>query len=193
MIAYIKGALVFKSPTHVVIETNGLGYHVNISLPTYEKVQALEECLLHTHFHVKEDSQTLYGFWTVQEKKMFQHLISVSGVGPNTARVMLSSMSYEEIHHAIVQGNVKLLQSIKGIGPKSAQRMILELRDKVAREELPTVKGALRGNTSFDDALMALTALGISRTMATKALNKAANTPANDTVEKLVKAALKLL
>ncbi len=193
MIAYIKGQFTHKSPTNVVIESHGLGYHVNISLNTYAKVQGLDSGLLHIHFHVKEDAHTLYGFFTTAEKTMFQYLISVSGVGPNTARMMLSSMEPSEIQQAIVLENVKLLQGIKGIGPKSAQRIILELKDKVAREELPTTKAAGGHNSNLDDALSALAALGISRPLAQKALSKAVKESKSDTVEGLVKTALKLL
>jgi len=193
MIAYIKGQFTYKSPTHVIMESHGLGYHVNISLNTYEKVQSLDHGLLHIHFHVKEDAHTLYGFFSEGERRMFQHLISVSGVGPNTARMMLSSMEPIEIQQAIVLENVKLLQSIKGIGPKSAQRIILELKDKVSRENLPTAKGASGDNSNMEDALSALSALGISRPLAQRALSKAVKELNSGTVEGLVKTALKLL
>ncbi len=193
MIAYIKGLFTFKSPTYVLMETQGIGYHVNISLNTYEKIQELKEGVLQIHFHVKEDAHTLYGFFEPGEKTMFQHLIAVSGVGPNTARMMLSSMNPSEIQMAIISENVKLLQGIKGIGPKSAQRIILELKDKVARENLPTTKASLGHNSNMEDALSALAALGISRPLAQKALSKAVKESKSDTIEGLVKAALKLL
>ncbi len=195
MIAYLKGKLTYKSPTDVIIDINGVGYMVHISLHTYEQIQQAESCQLFTYFHVKEDAHTLYGFWDVKEKLLFTQLISVSGVGPNTARMMLSALSPGEIQGAIMEENEKLLQKIKGIGAKSAKRIILELKDKVAKtyqEGGQTVVS--KHNTRQDDALSALVALGIPKAIAQKALNKVVkSSPELDSVEQLVKGALKLL
>jgi len=129
MYAYIDGKLVFKSAAFVVIDAGGVGYHINISLNTYSKLGNTEKCKLYTWLHVKEDAHTLYGFAEEGERRLFLHLISIPGIGPNTGRMMLSSITPEEIQNAIISGNVSLIQRIKGIGPKSAQRIILELQD----------------------------------------------------------------
>src|SRR3569833_2269539 len=134
MYAYIDGKLAFKSPSYVVIEAGGVGYHINISLSTYSKLGDSEKCKLFTWLHVKEDAHTLYGFSDEGERRLFLHLISVSGIGPNTGRMMLSSITPEEIQTAIVKGDIPLIQRIKGIGPKSAQRLVLELQDKLRKE-----------------------------------------------------------
>ncbi|MFN6946138.1 MAG: Holliday junction branch migration protein RuvA, partial [Cytophagaceae bacterium] len=129
MIAYVDGKLVHKEPAYVIIETNGLGYEIKISLQTYSSLQEGERCKLLTYFHVKEDAHTLYGFSSSLEKKVFMDLISISGVGPNTALTCLSSMSAPEIAQAISNEDVRTIQNIKGIGAKTAQRIILELKD----------------------------------------------------------------
>src|SRR5687767_6240953 len=132
MIGYIIGNLTFKSPAYVLLECGGVGYQAFISLNTFTQIQHLERCKLHTYLHVTETAHTLYGFADELEKTLFTQLISVSGIGPSTARVALSSLSPEELQKAILQENERLIQSIKGIGPKSAKRMILELKDKMA-------------------------------------------------------------
>ena len=131
MYAYIKGKLTFKSPTQVYLECNGIGYLINISLQTYSEIEPLDDVKLYTQQIIREDAHTMYGFFSEDEKNMFNHLISVSGIGPNTARLMLSSMNSTEWINAIISEDVRLIQSVKGVGPKSAQRVIIELKDKV--------------------------------------------------------------
>src|ERR1700744_4363447 len=142
MYAYIDGKLAFKSPAYVVIDAGGVGYHINISLNTYSKLGEGERCKLLTWLHVKEDAHTLYGFAEEGERRLFLHLISISGIGPNTGRMILSSITPQEIQNAIVSGNVSQIQRIKGIGPKSAQRIILELQDKLRKEGPDKLKAA---------------------------------------------------
>src|SRR6201996_4771919 len=142
MYAYIDGKLAFKSPSYVVIDAGGVGYHINISLNTYSLLGTTERCKLYTWLHVKEDGPRLYGFADEGERRLFLHLISISGIGPNTGRMMLSSITPAEIQAAIVNGNVALIQRIKGIGPKSAQRVILELQDKLRKEGSETLSTA---------------------------------------------------
>src|SRR6201996_3680806 len=160
MYAYISGKLVFKGPTYVVIEAGGIGYQINISLNTYSSIADQENCKLYTWMHVKEDAHTLYGFAEEGERRLFLHLISVSGIGPNTGRMMLSSITPDEIQSAIVNGNVSLIQRIKGIGPKSAQRIVLELQDKLRKEGSDALTVAPANKTAKDEALSALIMLG---------------------------------
>jgi Holliday junction DNA helicase RuvA len=194
MYAYIDGKLSFKCPTYVVIEAGGVGYHINISLNTFSSIQDQERCKLYTWLHVKEDAHTLYGFADEGERRLFLHLISVSGIGPNTGRMMLSSITPQEIQQAIVNGDVPLIQRIKGIGPKSAQRLILELQDKLKREGYDSLISIPKNHTVKDEALSALIMLGFAKNAAEKALDQAIN-QANDslTVEALIKIALKSL
>jgi Holliday junction DNA helicase RuvA len=195
MYAYIDGKLVFKSPAYVVIDANGVGYHINISLNTYSLMGDTERLKLFTWLHVKEDAHTLYGFVDESERNLFLHLISISGVGPNTGRMMLSSLAPAEIHAAIVNGNVSVIQRIKGIGPKSAQRVILELQDKLRKEGVgastsstPIIK------TAKEEALAALVMLGFVRNAAEKVLDQELNKNGQTlTVEELIKLALKSL
>ena len=194
MIAYIKGKLTHKDPTYVIIETNGIGYHVNISLTTYSKVKDEENCFLHTYFHVKEDSQSLYGFSTPNEKKIFLDLISISGVGPNTGLMVQSSLSAEELQNAIVSGDVKTIQSVKGIGSKTAQRIILELKDKLVKEGIaPNVNSSFESNNTIrTEALSALITLGFIKSNAEKTIDKILKNSGNEiTLEELIKQALK--
>ena len=194
MYAYIDGKLVFKCPTYVVIDTNGIGWHINISLNTYTLLKDQEHCRLYTWLHVKEDSHTLYGFSEEGERRLFLHLISVSGIGPNTGRMILSSITPAEIQTAIVKGDVPLIQKIKGIGPKSAQRMILELQDKLKKEGIETLTSLPQYNTARDEALSALIMLGFAKNQAEKALDYAIKTsPEGLSVEQLIKIALKSL
>jgi Holliday junction DNA helicase RuvA len=194
MIAYLKGKLVHKDPTHVVIDVNGVGYQINISLHTYSQVKDAEDIRLSTYFHVREDAQILYGFGSEQEKVMFQNLISVNGIGPNTAIVVLSYMPPAELKAAIVREDAATLQSIKGIGGKTAQRLILELKDKLRKdvgEEIPG-SGAPSYNKMKQEALTALTTLGIARSAAEKSIDSALKKSGNSlTLEELVKQALK--
>jgi Holliday junction DNA helicase RuvA len=194
MIAYVKGDFVLKTPATVHVDVNGLGYEVQISLNTYSSIQALTKGLLHTYLHIKEDGHTLYGFFEPAEKDMFIKLIGISGVGAATARMMLSSMKPEEISRAIVQGNAKLLETIKGIGRKSAERIILELRDKLSKQAMDPNFSPQANNTLEQDALNALIALGIARPAAEQAVRKAvAVEGSSQKVEDIIKQALKLL
>ena len=194
MYAYIDGKLVFRCPTYVVIEAGGMGYHIHISLNTYAALPEHERCKLYTWLHVKEDAHTLYGFIDEGEKRLFLHLISVSGIGPNTGRMILSSITPAEIQTAIVKGDVPLIQRIKGIGPKSAQRMILELQDKLKKEGPDSLISMPSHNTAKDEALSALVMLGFAKSSAEKALDSAIRaTTENLSVEQLIKIALKSL
>lgn len=177
MIAYIKGKLTQKCPTDIIIETaNGIGYHIHITLNTYHKIANQKEFKILTYFIVKEDSQTLYGFAEEDERNIFGHLISVSGVGPSTARVLLSTLSSGEVRNAIVAENIAVLKSAKGIGPKAAKRIVLELKDKVLKDsgmQSATISETLTvDNTVREEALSALVALGFNKTQVQKALNR---------------------
>ncbi|HEY2580532.1 MAG TPA: Holliday junction branch migration protein RuvA [Mucilaginibacter sp.] len=193
MYAYIQGKLVFKSAAFVVIETGGVGYHINISINTYSKLGNGENCKLFTWLHVKEDAHTLYGFIDEGERRLFLHLISISGIGPNTGRMMLSSITPEEIQNAIISGNVSLIQRIKGIGPKSAQRIILELQDKLRKEGSDTLSTVPVNKSVKDEALSALVMLGFARNAAEKVLDLINKNDENLTIEQLIKLALKNL
>jgi Holliday junction DNA helicase RuvA len=194
MYAYIDGKLVFKCPAYVVIDAGGVGYHINISLNTYSFLGNGERCKLFTWLHVKEDAHTLYGFADEGERRLFLHLISISGIGPNTGRMMLSSITPLEIQTAIINGNVSLIQRIKGIGPKSAQRIILELQDKLRKEGPDTLTVMPVNKTVKDEALSALVMLGFARNVAEKVLEQEINKNGGTlTVEQLIKLALKSL
>ena len=194
MYAYIDGKLAFKCPTYVVIDAGGIGFQINISLNTYGAIQDTERCKLYTWLHVKEDGHTLYGFYEEGERRLFLHLISVSGIGPNTGRMILSSITPSEIQTAIVQGDVPLIQRIKGIGPKSAQRMILELQDKLKKEGPDSLINMPSHNTAKDEALSALVMLGFAKNAAEKSLDTAIKAGSeNLSVEQLIKIALKNL
>jgi holliday junction DNA helicase RuvA len=194
MYAYINGKLVFKSAAFVVIDAGGVGYHINISLNTYSKLGNAENCKLFTWLHVKEDAHTLYGFIDEGERRLFLHLISISGIGPNTGRMMLSSITPEEIQSAIIEGNVSLIQRIKGIGPKSAQRVILELQDKLRKEGADTLSPVILNKSVKNEALSALVMLGFARNAAEKVIEQELNkNNADITIEQLIKAALKNL
>jgi Holliday junction DNA helicase RuvA len=194
MYAYIDGKLVFKSAAFVVIDAGGVGYHINISLNTYSQLGTGERCKLFTWLHVKEDAHTLYGFIDEGERRLFLHLISISGIGPNTGRMMLSSITPQEIQNAIISGNVSLIQRIKGIGPKSAQRVILELQDKLRKEGSDTLSTAPIDKTAKDEALSALVMLGFARNVAEKALEQEITKNGGElSVEQLIKSALKSL
>lgn len=194
MYAYIDGKLVFKCPTYVVIDAGEVGYHINISLNTYAALGENERCKLFTWLHVKEDGHTLYGFVDEGERRLFLHLISVSGIGPNTGRMILSSITPAEIQTAIVKGDVPLIQRIKGIGPKSAQRMILELQDKLKKEGPDSLISMPQNVTAKDEALSALVMLEFTKNVAEKALDAAVKSEGDNlTVERLIKIALKSL
>ena len=193
MFAYISGVITHKSPAYVIIEAGGIGYGINISLNTFSKIQSLNKCKLLTYFHVKEDAQVLYGFADEMERSLFIHLISISGIGPNTGRMVLSSFPPEEIRWAIINGDVRLIQSIKGIGPKSAQRIILELKDKLKKEPAEEVNFIPAGNNTLkEEALSALIMLGFTKSDAEKSVQKVLkSTPEVEKVEDLLKEALK--
>ncbi len=195
MIAYLKGKLVFKDPTHVLIDVNGIGYHVNISLATFSELKDKENILLHTWLHVKEDSHALYGFNNEAEKQMFLHLISISGIGPSTGLMIQSSLSSTELRQAIASEDVGTIQSVKGVGAKTAQRVILELKDKIRREGLQESSKDFipaKHNTIRTEALSALTTLGISKTAAEKSIDAILKNSGNTvTLEELIKLALK--
>jgi len=198
MIAYLSGKITFKSPTHIYLETGGIGYMVKISLNTYEKVQHLEVCQLHTSLIVKVENQSvsgfdLYGFFEETEKDLFEKLISVSGVGAATARMMLSTFKPDEIKNAILMENEAMIQSIKGIGPKSAKRIILELKDKVGKSSGDAILISTPNNTMKEEALSALVALGFNKQAGEKVLAKLQGAGSNWTVEALIKEALKML
>jgi Holliday junction DNA helicase RuvA len=193
MITQIKGRLVEKSPTELVIDCNGIGYLVNISLNTYSLLSESESISLYTHLQVKEDSHTLFGFFEKTERNLFRKLISVSGIGASTARTMLSSLSPDEIQRAILSENVTTIQSIKGIGLKTAQRVIIELRDKVA--VLGDVDSSIMGmsNSIREEALSALEVLGYSRKQTTKVIDKIIGDNSEISVEGIIKDALNKL
>jgi len=194
MIAFLRGSFAFKSPALVHMDVGGVGYELQISLNTYSSIERLESGLLLTYLHIREDAHILYGFFDRAEKDLFIQLISVSGVGASTARMILSSMRPEEITRAIIQGNARQLESIKGIGKKSAERIILELRDKLGKGMTETNISPLINNTLEQDALNALITLGIARPAAENALKKALKEgTGTDKVEDLIKKALKIL
>jgi Holliday junction DNA helicase RuvA len=193
MIAYLKGDFVHKTPATVHVDVNGVGYELQISLNTYSKIQNLDKGILHTSLLIREDAHILYGFFELAEKEMFLQLISVSGIGASIARVMLSYMKPEEIARAIIQADTRTLESIKGIGKKTAERMVVELRDKLAKQPLESNISPLKNNTLQQDALNALTALGINRQAAAQALEKTLAAEPNLPVEELIKKALRVL
>ncbi|MEO7264125.1 MAG: Holliday junction branch migration protein RuvA [Ferruginibacter sp.] len=194
MYAYLEGKFTYKSPAMVYVDINGVGYETHISLNTYSAIQSLEKGKLYTWLQVKEDGHVLFGFFDRNEKEIFLQLISVSGVGAATARMMLSSLKPEEVAAAIIQGNVKLLESVKGIGRKTAERLVLELKDKVQKHSSAADAGFQSGNNIPQDALTALIALGISRQLAVQSIQKIIRAePGNLHLEDLIKKALKAI
>ncbi|TGE21763.1 Holliday junction branch migration protein RuvA [Hymenobacter aquaticus] len=199
MIAYLDGKLAYKDPTMAIMDVSGVGYEIKISLATYSKLPVEgEKAKIYTYQHIKEDAQALYGFLDPNEKALFMHLISVSGIGPGTGIMMVSSMSVGEIRHAIVNEDVRSIQSIKGVGPKTAQRVILDLRDKLRKDELlskagvDTVPLARAHNTNRSEALAALVTLGFARAAAEKNLDQIQQKHGSElSVEELIKFALK--
>ncbi len=194
MIAYISGKFTYKNPAVVYVEVQGIGYEVNISLNTYSHIQKLTGGKLYTYLQIKEDAHTLYGFFDTFEKEMFVMLISVSGVGAATARMMLSNMRPDEISKAIIQNNSAILERVKGIGRKTAERLVLELRDKMPKLATNLPIDASGGNTFELDALNALVALGITRPVAEQAIKKVViSNPTINTLEEIIKNALKAI
>lgn len=193
MITHIRGRLVEKTPTYVVVDCSGVGYLLHISLQTFSSLPADEAVQLYTHLSIREDAHTLYGFSTKVEREVFRLLISVSGVGPSIARTMLSSMSSEEIQQAIASDNVRLIQSVKGIGAKTAQRVIVDLKDKILKTfELDEVS-LVDNNTTKEEALSALEVLGFQRKASEKVINAICKESPDASVEQLIKLALKNL
>ncbi len=195
MIAFLRGNFAYKSPALVHMDVAGVGYELQISLNTYSRIEGLDSGILLTYLHIREDAHILYGFFDRAEKELFIQLIGVSGVGASTARVMLSSMRPEEITRAILQGNAPQLESIKGIGKKSAERIVLELRDKLGKGKGETINiSSSAGNTLEQDALNALITLGIARPAAESAIKKViSGASGTDKVEDLIKKVLKIL
>jgi Holliday junction DNA helicase RuvA len=191
MISHINGRLVEKSPTYVVIECSGVGYKLNISLNTYSNLGEDENCKLFTEFIVREDAQLLYGFKDVSERRLFQLLISVSGVGPATALLVLSSADAEEIQQAILSGNAAWFKGVKGIGPKSAQRIIIDLKDKVSKENISSDNSIGLNNTLKEESLSALVNLGFNKNSAEKMIQKIITSNPSAAVEDVIKQALK--
>ncbi|HWZ21197.1 MAG TPA: Holliday junction branch migration protein RuvA [Cytophagaceae bacterium] len=196
MIAYIEGELTQKEPTHAIIEAGGIGYYIRISLNTYSVIKGISgKCKLHTHLQIKEDAHSLFGFSDIIEKKVFQELISVSGIGPGTAMVMLSSMNASEVQQAIASEDLRTIQSIKGIGAKTAQRVILELKDKMKKDILivDNQSPTYIHNTKRNEALSALVTLGIAKNVAEKNLEMIVKKEGeNLSLEQLIKLALKM-
>lgn len=193
MYDYIEGALKEKNPSYCVVETGGIGYFIQISLYTYSQLQTLDHAKLYLHQVVREDALLLFGFSGKQEREMFRQLITVAGIGANTARMMLSSMSPDDIRQAVLGGNTALLQGIKGIGTKTAQRVIIELRDKIGKEKSPADLFALKDNRLKEEALTALIMLGFNKNEADKAISRILLTEESLTLEELIKKALKQL
>lgn len=195
MIAYLSGAFTQKNPAFVVVECNGVGYQVHISLSTYSRIQNMASGKILTHLVVREDAHILYGFADETEKNMFLLLIGVQGVGPNTARMILSSMQVSELEQAVLAENDTLIQRIKGVGPKTAKRIVIDLKDKVGKGLSPNENSfAITHNTLKEEALSALAMLGFTRQQGEKAVNSALKTdPDPKDVESLIKLALKNL
>ncbi|MFM9945631.1 MAG: Holliday junction branch migration protein RuvA [Bacteroidia bacterium] len=194
MYDFIEGKLEKLTPAFAVINCNGLGFHINISVYTFEKLKVLSNSRLHVHQVISEDSHSLFGFFTEKEREVFRHLISVSGVGANTARILLSSLNEDSLINAIIRKDAPLLQSVKGIGPKAAQRIILELFDKMGK--IGGGSGTSPGmvSSAFDEALQAMQALGYARATAEKALMRVSKEQGESaTTESLVKDAFKYL
>jgi Holliday junction DNA helicase RuvA len=194
MFAYLDGKFVYKSPAMVYVDVNGVGYEVQISLNTYSKIQNLEKGILQTSLLIREDAHILYGFFDKAEKEMFLHLISVSGIGATTARMMLSYMKPDEIIRAILSGDTHTLESVKGVGKKTAERLVLELKDKLAKQPFDLNISPLKYNTLHTDALNALMALGIARNTADQAIQRVTQSDsALTSLEEVIKKALKTL
>lgn len=195
MYSYIRGKITEKNPAFVVLDTNGIGWHINISLNTYSAIEKMDEAQLFIHHIQREDTQALFGFATREEKSLFGHLLSVSGVGPNTSRMILSSLTSDEIKRAIGQNDVGAFKRVKGVGPKTAQRILIDLRDKIdvdGHEDVLTSSSS--DNTAYQEALSALLALGFPRTKASAVLaqiKKEATEAMN--AEQLIKTALRAL
>ena len=189
MITFLKGKLVEKNPTFIVLDVGGIGYNVQISLNTFSKISDQEDCFIYTYFHVKEDAQILYGFNTQEERSIFKLLISVSGVGPNTAQVILSSLNPERLQRSILTNDIESIKSVKGIGLKAAQRIILDLKDKISKISLQD-SSSIINNTIKDEALSALKMLGFVRKNIETVIDEILLDSDNISVEDLIKQVL---
>jgi Holliday junction DNA helicase RuvA len=193
MYAFISGKPVEITPTYAIVENQGIGYFINITVNTYSQIKDLKEVKLYTHLVVREDAHILFGFAKENERQLFLMLITVSGVGANTARLILSSLTTEETFQAITTGNTGVLQSVKGIGGKTAQRIVIDLKDKLMKQDIQLEKNAPVHNTLKDEALSGLLILGFNKSIAGKAVDKVLKQSGIDSVELLIKEALKIL
>jgi Holliday junction DNA helicase RuvA len=193
MITQLRGRLLEKNPTHIVVDCNGIGYEVNISLHTFSRLKGEEQITIYTHLQVKEDSHTLYGFMEKAERLVFRQLLSVSGIGANTARMMLSSLTPEQVVEAISTEDLDTIQSVKGIGKKTAQRVILDLKDKIRSSEEYSEIVNTPSNSNKEEALSALETLGYTRKQSGKIISKICNNNPDANVEDIIKLALKNL
>ena len=193
MYSFISGTVVEKNPTYVVIDNQGIGYLINISLNTFTAIGDQQKVKLFVHLAIREDAHTLYGFYTEAERELFLQLITVSGVGCNTARLILSSMTVKEAVDAIATNNIRMIQGVKGIGAKTAQRIVVDLHDKVGKLEAGGDISPLGNNTLKDEALSALMVLGFNKSSIEKALDKLLKQMENPSVEDLIKESLRLL
>ncbi len=192
MFAYLKGELTYKSPSLLHMDVHGVGYEINITLQTYAKIQHLEQCRLYIHLQVREDAWVLYGFADEEERTTFRQLLNINGVGAATSRIILSSLTTDELERAVAGEDNKTLERVKGIGAKTAQRIILELKGKLVRQKNTSSLSAVIHNTKEEDALIALVNLGISRGVGENAIKKIDNA-SSLTVEELIKQALRVL
>lgn len=192
MFAYLEGVLTYKTPSLLYMAVGGVGYELNITLQTYAKIQHLDKCKLYIHLQIREDAWVLYGFADEEEKTTFRQLLNISGVGAATARIILSSLTTDELEQAVSGEDAKTLERVKGIGAKTAQRIILELKGKLLRTKNTSATAAVIHNTTQEDALIALVNLGISRGIAENAIKKLGNV-SSLTVEELIKQALRAL
>ena len=193
MINFLKGKLEEKSPTQIVVDCNGVGYEVNISLYTYGKLPENEAIKIHTYLQVREDAQVLYGFMDKSEREVFTKLISVSGIGASTARMMFSSLSPAEVIDAIANADVETIKSVKGIGVKTAQRVIIDLKDKITKTDQSSEVLPLQNNTNKTEALSALVTLGYTKNQAEKSVHKILKQDPKASIEQIIKTALKNL
>ena len=193
MYAYITGKVAEKSPTYVVLDNQGIGYYINITLNTFTAIGEKEDVRLFTHEQILEDAHNLFGFFTAKERDLFELLISVSGVGCNTARLILSSLTVSELSNAIASADVKTIQAVKGIGAKTAQRIVIDLKDKLKKNDFPTEIFTVADNTIKTEALSALTILGFGKSAVDKALDRLLKQMPEANVETLIKEALKVL
>lgn len=193
MYAFISGKVTEKTPAYVVIDNHGIGYFINITLNTFTAIGEKEEVRLYTHTQILEDAHNLFGFFSQKERDLFELLISVSGVGCNTARLILSSLTVSELSHAIASDDVKTIQSVKGIGAKTAQRIVIDLKDKLKKIDIQPEIFSAPNNTIRTEALSALTILGFNKAAIEKALDKILKQQPDASVEALIKEALKIL